>query len=58
VLGIGIGIRRTGVVFVPLAHDRAETVIAWLPARDGPIHRNLLDVAADLAATADLTHRG
>ena len=30
-------IRRTGVVFVPLTHDRAETVIAWLPARDGPI---------------------
>ncbi len=51
-------IRRTGVVFVPLTHDRAETVIAWLPARDGPIHRNLLDVAADLAATADLTHWG
>ncbi|MFI6784846.1 LysR family transcriptional regulator [Micromonospora sp. NPDC050276] len=48
-------IRRTGVVFVPLAGDRAETVVAWLPARDGPAQCNLLDIAADLAATGDLT---
>ncbi|WP_027141385.1 LysR family transcriptional regulator [Pseudofrankia saprophytica] len=51
-------IRRTGVVFVPLAGDRAETVIAWLPAHDRPVRRNLLDVAADLAATSDLTRWG
>lgn len=51
-------IRRTGVVFVPLAGDRAETVVAWLPTRDGPAHRNLLAIAADLAATGDLTRWG
>jgi DNA-binding transcriptional LysR family regulator len=51
-------IRRTGVVFVPLAGDRAETVVAWLPGRDSPVLRNLLDVATDLAAAADLTRWG
>jgi DNA-binding transcriptional LysR family regulator len=51
-------IRRTGVVFVPLADDRAETVVAWLPAREGPVQRNLLDVAADLTVNADLTRWG
>lgn len=51
-------IRRTGVVFIPIAGDRAETVVAWLPARDGPVQRNLLDVAAGLAVTADLTRWG
>ncbi|WP_243725799.1 LysR family transcriptional regulator [Actinomadura rubrisoli] len=51
-------IRRTGVVFIPLADDRAETVVAWMPARDGPVQRNLLNIAADLAATADLTRWG
>jgi DNA-binding transcriptional LysR family regulator len=51
-------IRRTGVVFVPLAGDRAETVVAWLPARQGPVQRNLLDVAADLTVDADLTRWG
>jgi DNA-binding transcriptional LysR family regulator len=53
-----ISIRRTGVVFVPLADDRTETVVAWLPARDEPALRNLLHIAADLAVTADLTHWG
>jgi DNA-binding transcriptional LysR family regulator len=51
-------IRRTGVVFVPLTDDRVETVVAWLPARDGPVQRNLLEIAAHLAATADLTRWG
>jgi DNA-binding transcriptional LysR family regulator len=50
-------IRRSGVVFVPLADDRAETVVAWLPGRDGPARRNLLDIAADLAG-GDLTFWG
>ncbi|HEY2698127.1 MAG TPA: LysR family transcriptional regulator [Pseudonocardiaceae bacterium] len=56
--GSASSIRRTGVVFVPLAGDRAETVVAWLRGRDGPIHRNLFAIAADLAATGDLTHGG
>jgi DNA-binding transcriptional LysR family regulator len=51
-------IRRTGVVFIPLTDDRAETVVAWLPDDDKPVLRNLLDVAADLAATPDLTQWG
>jgi DNA-binding transcriptional LysR family regulator len=52
-------IRRTGVVFVPLADDRAETVVAWLPAGDGgPVLRNLLDLAVELADRADITSGG
>lgn len=51
-------IRRTGVVFIPLAGDQAETVIAWLPTHNGSVQRNLLDVTADLAVTADLTRWG
>lgn len=46
------------MVFVPPAGDRAETVVAWLPGRDGPARRNLLAVATDLATTADLTRWG
>jgi DNA-binding transcriptional LysR family regulator len=51
-------IRRGGVVFVPLADDRAETVVAWNPDRDGPALRSLLDLTADLTATADITSWG
>ncbi|RKS79854.1 DNA-binding transcriptional LysR family regulator [Actinomadura pelletieri DSM 43383] len=51
-------IRRTGVVFIPLAGERAGTVVAWVPGRDGPARRRLLDIATDLAETTDLTHRG
>lgn len=50
-------IRRTGVVFVPLADDRAETVVAWVPDREGPVVGNLLEIAADLTTT-DLTAWG
>jgi DNA-binding transcriptional LysR family regulator len=51
-------IRRTGVVFVPLVGDQAETVVAWSPTREGPVLHNLLSIAADLTTTADLTSRG
>jgi DNA-binding transcriptional LysR family regulator len=51
-------IRRTGVVFIPIAGEQAETVVAWQPARGGPLQRNLLDVAAGLARAADLTRWG
>ncbi|KAB8182565.1 LysR substrate-binding domain-containing protein [Microbispora catharanthi] len=51
-------LRRTGVVFVPLAGERAETVMAWHPARDRQAVRNLLDVAAELAVSIDLTEAG
>jgi hypothetical protein len=56
--GSASSIRRTGVVFVPVADDRGETVIAWLPGREGRAQRNLLDIAADLAVTGDLTRWG
>lgn len=52
------GLRRTGVVFVPLAGDRADTVAAWRPGTGGPALRNLLDVVAELAATTDLPRSG
>ncbi|MGW5263024.1 LysR family transcriptional regulator [Microbispora sp. NPDC004025] len=51
-------LRRTGVVFVPLADERAETVMAWHPARDRQAVRNLLDVVVELAASIDLTEAG
>ncbi|MEU6410007.1 LysR family transcriptional regulator [Microbispora sp. NPDC046933] len=51
-------LRRTGVVFVPLAGEQAKTVMAWHPARDRQAVRNLLDVAAELAASTDLTEAG
>ena len=51
-------IRRTGVVFVPLVGDRADTVMAWHPRNDKPAVRNLLDVVTDLAANTDLTKAG
>lgn len=51
-------IRRTGVVFVPLVRDLADTVMAWHPRHDKPAVRNLLDVVTDLAATTDLTKAG
>lgn len=52
------GLRRTGVVFVPLAGDRADTVAAWRPGTGGPALRNLLDVVTELAATTDLPRSG
>lgn len=51
-------LRRTGVVFVPLAGERAETVVAWHPRRDRQAVRNLRAVAADLAVSIDLTEAG
>lgn len=51
-------LRRTGVVFVPLIGDRAETVVAWHPDADRPALRNLLDVVGELATATDLTRAG
>jgi DNA-binding transcriptional LysR family regulator len=51
-------IRRSGVVFVPLADEQAETVIAWVPERDGAVRRKLLETADELAASGDLTRWG
>jgi DNA-binding transcriptional LysR family regulator len=51
-------IRRTGVVFVPLVDDHAETVMAWSAEHEKPAVRNLLDVVTELAAGTDLTKAG
>jgi DNA-binding transcriptional LysR family regulator len=56
--GSARSIRRGGVVFVPIAGDWAETVVAWQPSRESPLLRNLLDVAGELARTPDLVGEG
>jgi DNA-binding transcriptional LysR family regulator len=48
-------IRHTGVVFVPLTGDWADTVLAWRPGHEDPF---LLEIAAELAATPDLPALG
>ncbi|WP_103352813.1 LysR family transcriptional regulator [Amycolatopsis sp. CA-128772] len=51
-------LRRTGVVFVPLAGEVAHTVLVWLPGNDNPAVRAIAGVAAGLAADTDLTQAG
>ncbi len=51
-------LRDTGVAFVPLRGDRAETVVAWPPRNDRPVLQHLLDVVMKLAAGTDLTRSG
>ncbi|MEV6926407.1 LysR family transcriptional regulator [Dactylosporangium sp. NPDC051485] len=51
-------IRRSGVAFVPITDDHADTVIAWHPARTDPIHRRLQSLVAELAAHTELTDGG
>ncbi|MFC6022926.1 LysR family transcriptional regulator [Plantactinospora solaniradicis] len=51
-------LRRTGVVFVPLAGEAMPTEMVWLPDNTSPALRRLLDVIVDLAATTDLTISG
>ncbi|MCO1598923.1 LysR family transcriptional regulator [Micromonospora sp. RHAY321] len=51
-------LRRTGVVFVPLAGEFATTVMLWRPDdRSVALHR-VLAVVTELAATVDLTTTG
>ncbi|MFC0552825.1 LysR family transcriptional regulator [Planotetraspora thailandica] len=51
-------LRRSGVAFVPIAGDRAETVIAWHPRQDKPAFLRLFDVVTELAATTNLPEDG
>jgi DNA-binding transcriptional LysR family regulator len=51
-------LRRTGVVFVPLAGDSARTEMVWRPGRRSPALDALADVVTTLAATTDLTGSG
>ena len=51
-------LRRTGVVFVPLAGAVMPTDMVWRPDNTAPTLHRLLDVVTDLAATTDLTTAG
>jgi DNA-binding transcriptional LysR family regulator len=51
-------LRDTGVVFVELRGEQAQTVVAWHPRNDRPALPHLLDVVTELAATTDLTRAG
>jgi DNA-binding transcriptional LysR family regulator len=51
-------LRRSGVAFVPLQDDVARTELVWLPGHDNPAIPVIADVAAELAATTDLTEAG
>ncbi|MEU0786090.1 LysR substrate-binding domain-containing protein [Streptomyces sp. NPDC006173] len=51
-------LRRTGVVFVPLAGESTSTEMVWLAGNTAPALRLLLDVVAELAASTDLTASG
>jgi DNA-binding transcriptional LysR family regulator len=51
-------LRRTGVVFVPLAGENMSTQIVWRPGNTSPALRRMVDVVTDLAATTDLVVAG
>ncbi|MFE9959968.1 LysR family transcriptional regulator [Micromonospora sp. NPDC005299] len=51
-------LRRTGVVFVPLAGEIATTEMIWRADNPSPALRRVTDVVTELAATMDLTTTG
>ncbi|WP_238007799.1 LysR family transcriptional regulator [Dactylosporangium sp. AC04546] len=51
-------LRRTGVVFVPIEGDAAETVAAWHPTRAPAVAHRLTELVAVLAERTDLTDGG
>jgi DNA-binding transcriptional LysR family regulator len=51
-------LRRTGVVFVPLAGEFVPTEMVWLSGNTSPALRGLLDVVTEVAASTDLTETG
>ncbi|KAB1910676.1 LysR family transcriptional regulator [Micromonospora sp. AMSO31t] len=51
-------LRRTGVVFVPLAGEFATTEMIWLADNPSPALRRVTDVVTELAARMDLTATG
>jgi DNA-binding transcriptional LysR family regulator len=51
-------LRRTGVVFVPIAGEFASTELVWSAGNDSGALRALLDVVTELAASTDLTTSG
>ncbi|GAA1330733.1 LysR family transcriptional regulator [Pseudonocardia xinjiangensis] len=51
-------LRRTGVVFVPLAGEFVPTEMAWMAGNTSPALHALLDVVTEVAAATDLTESG
>jgi DNA-binding transcriptional LysR family regulator len=51
-------LRRTGVVFVPLAGEFVPTQMVWLTGNSSPALHALLDVVTGVAASTDLTESG
>ncbi|MEV6367200.1 LysR family transcriptional regulator [Micromonospora musae] len=51
-------LRRTGVVFVPLAGEVTPTEMIWRPDNTSPALRRVIDVVTELAAATDLTTTG
>lgn len=51
-------LRRTGVVFIPLAGESMPTEMVWRRGNTSAALRRMVDVVTDLAATTDLTATG
>ncbi|GAA1562343.1 LysR family transcriptional regulator [Kribbella lupini] len=51
-------LRRTGVVFVPLAGETVSTEMVWLPGNTSPVLPAVRETIAELAAASDLTAAG
>jgi DNA-binding transcriptional LysR family regulator len=51
-------LRRTGVVFVPLAGQFVATDMVWRPGNTSPALRRLLEVVTETAAVTDLAEAG
>jgi DNA-binding transcriptional LysR family regulator len=51
-------LRRTGVVFVPLAGEFVPTEMVWMAGNTSPALHTLLDVVTEVAAATDLTESG
>ncbi|GAB2612274.1 LysR family transcriptional regulator [Kribbella endophytica] len=51
-------LRRTGVVFVPLAGESVSTEMVWLPGNTSPVLPAVRETVARLAAESDLTAAG
>ena len=51
-------LRRSGVVFIPLAGEFSPTQMIWRQGNSSETLRRMVDVVTDLAATTDLTVTG
>jgi DNA-binding transcriptional LysR family regulator len=51
-------LRRTGVVFVPIAGEFVSTELVWSAGNDSAALRAVLDIVTNLAASTDFTESG